>query len=171
MNCDLDAAKRHLTRRNASAPVRAASNDTGAEKQIANEALRLIGRVDLLEFEDGEVVIRDLKTGNVRDSTGAIAEHIAFQMRPYGLLATKTFPGKRVRLVVEHQQSEELTFTVDDIERTEEQRREIMERTIAWQGERRKPRYRRRTLSLVRCAAPLPQLPCGGSEPLARVTN
>jgi ATP-dependent exoDNAse (exonuclease V) beta subunit len=69
----------------------------GAEQQIVNEALGLTGRIDLLELENDQVIIRDLKTGNVRDANGTITQHISFQMRLYGLLARAIFPDKAVR--------------------------------------------------------------------------
>jgi hypothetical protein len=121
-------AKRHLASRRPSASAMDVAMPVGAERPIVSEPLRLTGRIDLLELENGEVIIRDLKTGNVRDANGAITQHISFQMRLYGLLARAIFPDKRIRLVVEHDQSEEIAFDADEIERADEERRQLLER-------------------------------------------
>lgn len=124
-------AKRYDTRVRSIGGARTDSSYAGAEKRISCEALRLTGRVDLLESEGGEIIIRDLKTGGVRTPNGNIAGHIAFQMRLYGLLATRAFPGRRIRLIVDHQESEELSFDSSDVERTNQEREKLLEKLPA----------------------------------------
>jgi len=122
------SARNHLSKPQFSTASRATPPETGAEKSIVSEELRLTGRIDLLEREGNAIVVRDLKTGNVRGPDGSLAPHIVLQLRLYGLLAAKVFPGKRVRLVIEHQQSEELPFDSTEIAHTEQQRALLLER-------------------------------------------
>ena len=79
------------------------------EQKVASESLRLVGRVDWWEEHGDEVKVRDLKTGVVREGD-RIARHVEFQLRLYGLLAVEARPGKRVRLFVDHEGTEELPW-------------------------------------------------------------
>jgi RecB family exonuclease len=91
----------------------------GPEKRLANDAIRLAGRADMLERQGDAIIVRDFKTGLARDAEGRLAPHIDLQMRLYGLLVTKSFPGARVRLIVEHQEADEIPFGTEVAEATE----------------------------------------------------
>lgn len=78
--------------------------------------LRLRGRVDVLERTPGQVVIRDLKTGRVRDKEGELHSHITRQMRLYGLVARALWPTVEIRLVVEWGTELDVAFGPDDQE-------------------------------------------------------
>ncbi len=81
----------------------------GVERLLVSKSLGVAGRADVVEETATEVVVRDLKTGSVRDRDG-IAPHVAFQLRVYALLAQECRPGKRVRIFVDHAVSEELPW-------------------------------------------------------------
>lgn len=81
----------------------------GVEVQIASEDLGLSGFIDVCHETPEEVLIRDLKTGNVRDARG-IAPHVSMQLGLYALMVHEKRPGKRIRLFVDHAVSEELTW-------------------------------------------------------------
>jgi hypothetical protein len=75
---------------------------TWPELHIAVPELRLSGRIDLLQREAGEVIVRDLKTGRVVTEDGEILPHIELQMRLYGLMARRIWPQGVVRLIVDY---------------------------------------------------------------------
>jgi hypothetical protein len=92
-----------------------------AEQKFESAALNLAGRVDWWEEHGNEVSVRDLKTGAVWDGGGGIAPHVVFQLRLYGLLAAEARPGKRVRLFVDHEATEELPWGAAEEAETREQ--------------------------------------------------
>jgi RecB family exonuclease len=104
-----------------------APKGTGAERQMVSEELRLTARMDLVERDGEAIVVRDFKTGNVRDADGSIAGHIRLQMWLYGLLAMKAFPGMHVRLVIEHNQAEDLPFSASEKTQAEGQRERLLD--------------------------------------------
>jgi RecB family exonuclease len=85
-------------------------NGSWAEVQIEAPALRLRGRADLVERRDGDVVIRDLKTGRVIDRDGEVLPHIERQMRLYGAMAHVVWPSSNVSLIVDHGVEREVGF-------------------------------------------------------------
>lgn len=100
----------------------------GAERELHDQALRLAGRPDRIDREDDAVVIRDFKTGSVTELGGAVAPHVLLQMRLYGLLARGAFPGQKIRLVVEHQSTDEIPFTDESAEEADQERLRLLER-------------------------------------------
>jgi RecB family exonuclease len=71
-----------------------------AEVTIEVPELRLRGRVDIIEIQPGEVIIRDLKSGRVQDRDGLILPHIEHQLQLYGLMVKTLAPQVTVRLIV-----------------------------------------------------------------------
>jgi RecB family exonuclease len=90
-------------------PVAATASLEGVEVEIASAALGLSGSMDACHETPDEIVIRDLKTGNVRDAQG-IAPHVSTQLGLYALMVREARPGKRIRLFVDHASSEELPW-------------------------------------------------------------
>jgi RecB family exonuclease len=116
----LDLAEAYLTGRvprsaiNDSSSGRTARelSDLGSwpELHISVPELRLSGRIDLLQREAGDVIIRDLKTGRVASEDGEVLPHIELQMRLYGLMARRTWPRAAVRLIVDYGIEREVPF-------------------------------------------------------------
>jgi RecB family exonuclease len=72
-----------------------------SEVVIRAPRLRLSGRMDVVEkHRTGRVVIRDYKTGRVRDREGSLLEHIELQLRLYALAVREVDPGAQVELQV-----------------------------------------------------------------------
>lgn len=107
----IENALRQLRRRTSTEPniVRDPSL-AGAERKLESEALRLSGRADLIEETRETIVIRDFKSGIVHERDGTMSEAIQLQLRLYGLLVREQRPDKRVRLFVEHRETEEVSF-------------------------------------------------------------
>jgi hypothetical protein len=77
-------------------------NGSWAEVQIEAPVLRLRGKADLIQRVDGDVTIRDLKTGRVLTTEGDLLPHIERQMLLYGAIARVVWPSARISLVVDH---------------------------------------------------------------------
>lgn len=90
------------------------TNGRWAELPIEAPAIRLRGKVDLLERIGGKVVIRDLKTGRVTTDEGDVLPHIERQMRLYGLIAHALWPAAEVALIVDRGTQREIDFTAKD---------------------------------------------------------
>ena len=87
------------------------ANGRWAEVPLATPSLRLHGRADLIERVDGDVVVRDLKTGRVLGSDGNVLPHIERQMRLYGAMARVVWPTATVSLVVDDGVEHDVEFT------------------------------------------------------------
>ncbi len=70
------------------------------EVPISVTALRLKGRIDVLERTTNEIKIVDLKSGRVEDANGEVMPKIALQLRLYGIMIQTLEPKVRVTLVV-----------------------------------------------------------------------
>ena len=128
----LDLAEKYLAGAVPAAPVgagggmiRNAQNlpPEGSWSEVYLEApsLRLRGRADLIERTQGDVVIRDLKTGRVLTDDNEVLPHIERQMQLYGAMAYVVWPSARVSLVVDHGVEREVAFA-----------REHEEGVLAW---------------------------------------
>lgn len=89
-------------------------NGRWAELTIEAPALRLRGKVDLLERIAGNVVVRDLKTGRIATGEGDVLPHIERQMRLYGLMAHIIWPAAEVALIVDRGTQREIDFGSKD---------------------------------------------------------
>lgn len=89
-------------------------NGSWAEVEIEAPALRLRGRADLIQRTEGDVVIRDLKTGRVLTNDGEVLPHIERQMRLYGTMARSLWPSARLSLIVDDGVEREVRFLAQD---------------------------------------------------------
>lgn len=81
-----------------------------AEVPLDVPELRLQGRADLLERVNGDVTIRDLKTGRVRTDDGELSPHITKQVRLYGLMARAIWPSATISLAIDDGVDHEVSF-------------------------------------------------------------
>jgi hypothetical protein len=81
-----------------------------SEVKISVPELRLAGRADLVELESGKVTIRDLKTGRVMSDDSTMLPHIELQMRLYGIMASRLWPGSQIRLLVDDGVERDVSF-------------------------------------------------------------
>jgi RecB family exonuclease len=87
----------------------------GHERSLISRRLRLKGRADLISrLPDGAIEIRDFKTGNIFDATGAIEASVQVQLRCYGLMVHESFPDSPIRLVVDDGTEHEVSFAPSD---------------------------------------------------------
>ena len=70
------------------------------EVPVESERHRLRGRVDLVERSGQTVRVVDVKTGGGAFRGGAVAPHVALQLRAYGLVVSDLNPSARVELSV-----------------------------------------------------------------------
>lgn len=91
-----------------------------AEVSIVSPSLRLAGRVDILERKNGIITVHDLKTGRVKDETGEVFPHLQSQMCLYGLMVRSLDPKKKIRLVIDHEESTLIPFGEKKVAETEE---------------------------------------------------
>lgn len=109
-----DSAQKRPARSLRSAPTASASI-LGRERGLANSRLRLKGRADrITRLPDGTVEIRDYKTGEVLDPTGALVPAIVLQLRCYGLIAVESFADSPIRLIVDDGADHEVPFSSAD---------------------------------------------------------
>src|SRR5262249_24472152 len=89
------------------------------ELQISSERFRLSGRIDALEVRsEGQVTIRDYKTGVSADTRHQVHEDIAKQLRLYGLMILELFRGARIELVADDGVEHIVPFDEKDISDT-----------------------------------------------------
>jgi len=93
---------------------------------ICDEELRLAGRMDLVEKKGNKVVIRDFKTGRVKNGEGEILPHIKRQLRLYGLMVKRATPRADLELIVEGQQEYVVSFNREIIAQTEARVRRLV---------------------------------------------
>jgi len=86
-------------------------NGRWAEVRLQTPSLRLHGRADIIERTNGNVTVRDLKTGRVLGSDGDLLPHIERQMRLYGAMAHVVWPTASVSLVVDYGIERGVEFT------------------------------------------------------------
>ena len=72
-----------------------------AEVPFTVEALRLRGRIDIVEKFGNTTVVKDLKTGRVFDQEGDIRRNIRVQLQLYGVGIRRLEPDREVQLVVD----------------------------------------------------------------------
>lgn len=96
------------------------------EVSIYDEDLRLAGRMDLVEKKGDRVVIRDFKTGRVKNRESEILAHIKRQLQLYGLMVKRATPSSEVELVVEGQQEYVIRFDHEIITQTEDWVRKLV---------------------------------------------
>lgn len=70
----------------------------GVERDLEVPELRLRGRVDLIEWVDGELHITDWKTGAITDHEGNVRPEYVRQLGMYALMAERRVPGTGLRL-------------------------------------------------------------------------
>lgn len=94
---------------------------TGVEKSIVSDRLRLSARVDrIIRVGTKGLLIKDHKTGRVRNDDGSLREEIAFQLRLYGMVAQERFPECEVMLVVDSGDEITVSFTKEDVAKATE---------------------------------------------------
>lgn len=77
-------------------------------------SLRIRGKMDLVTLAGNEVAVKDLKTGRTHDASGEIVDHIAAQLRFYGLAVKERRPNAVVRLAVIKGREFEVPFSTAD---------------------------------------------------------
>lgn len=112
----------HSVTRSSYGPSFHSLGDSGCwtEVSIYDEDLRLAGRMDLVEKKGDRVVIRDFKTGRVKNGEGEILAHIRRQLQLYGLMVKRATPTSQVELIVEGQREYVIRFDHETITQTED---------------------------------------------------
>ena len=100
------------------------------EVPFHSRKLRLKGRIDeLAKVASGSIEVVDYKTGRITDDDGNLSARIVFQLRLYGLAILEFAPSATVQPYVRSgEQCYSVPFTPDDIHRTENERKELLDR-------------------------------------------
>lgn len=64
---------------------------SGAEVEAASKDRQIIGRLDRIIWENGQLVIADVKTGSLRDPNGSLRSGLKTQLMLYGYLVHEHF--------------------------------------------------------------------------------
>jgi hypothetical protein len=130
--------------------------------------LRLKGRIDeLAKRASGTIEVIDYKTGRITDDDGNLSARIVLQLRLYGLAIIERVPSATVQPYVSSgERLYSVPFTPDDVQRTENERKELLDRLPVGQSQQAEslaelgphcrtcrmrhvcPRYRREAVSL-----------------------
>ena len=97
----------------------AKGNGRWVEVPICVPALRLKGRMDVLERTGDEIKIIDLKSGRVENAEGEVKPKIVLQLLLYGILAQSLDPRARVSLVVNDGAVHPVPFDPEIVKETE----------------------------------------------------
>lgn len=119
---------KHSVPRRSYRPSYRSLGDVGCwtEVNIYDEDLRLAGRMDLVEKKGDRVVIRDFKTGRVKNGEGEILAHIRRQLQLYGLMVKRATPTSQVELIVEGQREYVIRFDHEIITQAEDWVRKLV---------------------------------------------
>jgi hypothetical protein len=99
------------------------------EVRISAPDLRLAGRMDFVEkLPQHRVVVRDYKTGRVRDREGQVLDKISLQLRLYGLAINAVDPKAEVELsAVEGTTEVQIIWGQEEVEQSESWLRSIVD--------------------------------------------
>jgi RecB family exonuclease len=95
--------------------TRASTSRFGNERTLTSVDLRLKGRADRISrLPDGTIEVRDHKTGEIFDTSGALDASVQDQLRCYGLMLLESDSTSTIRLVVDDGDDHEIPFTTTD---------------------------------------------------------